>query len=525
MKPKRLTLCGWGPYKGEEKIDFTVFEEKGSVRSDFAEAATPTFVELVMEHGAKTYLIRRNPEYLRPRKRGGGAEGYTKEKENAILRYPDGRTTEGVKEVNAALREILVLDYQQFKKISMIAQGEFSRLLVASPRDKTRIFREIFDTGVFERFTQSLGMRARAAYARVSEQKHKLEEDVGLLLEGLEDTLWSHGAREELLKLTPGENWNYGAILALFQTLQAEAEEALEKKKHSYEKAENRLERQKAEISGFEDENRRILQLRQVCLEKEKLEAAAPEYAEKQDIYENALRAAEIEKLEVCYQNVAKQLSEKKEALEREKEKYLKKEQEHREKRTAFDEAQRRRRMNLIGMTAQLLEEGKPCPVCGSLHHPKPARDAGEAVSEEELGRLEQEADDVREKLLESHKRTAELKAGTESLQKQRAQSADSLQEQISAALEAFQEALSRQGFAHREDYEKAKRSAEQRRALQEELEAYRTKTAGNQELYRHLAETVSRKEPADLTHLMEELDILRKGRDNIVTEQKLWEG
>ena len=30
MKPKKLTLCGWGPYKSIEEVDFTVFEEKGT---------------------------------------------------------------------------------------------------------------------------------------------------------------------------------------------------------------------------------------------------------------------------------------------------------------------------------------------------------------------------------------------------------------------------------------------------------------------------------------------------------------
>ena len=82
---------------------------------------------------------------------------------------------EGTREVNAALQELLVLDYQQFKKISMIAQGEFAKLLVAPPKDKTRIFREIFGTGVYERFAQQLGQRARMLYGKVAEKKNKLE--------------------------------------------------------------------------------------------------------------------------------------------------------------------------------------------------------------------------------------------------------------------------------------------------------------------------------------------------------------
>lgn len=29
MKPIRLTICGWGPYKGKQEIDFTGLEKEG----------------------------------------------------------------------------------------------------------------------------------------------------------------------------------------------------------------------------------------------------------------------------------------------------------------------------------------------------------------------------------------------------------------------------------------------------------------------------------------------------------------
>ena len=147
MKPQKLILCAWGPYRNKQEVDFTAFYEQGiflitgatgagkttifdaisyalygalsgetrdkersGVRSDFAEPSEKTYVELAMEHGGKEYRIVRNPEYLRPKKRGDGT-AFTKERENAILYYPDGKVLEGVKEVNAALQEILVLDF------------------------------------------------------------------------------------------------------------------------------------------------------------------------------------------------------------------------------------------------------------------------------------------------------------------------------------------------------------------------------------------------------------------------------
>lgn len=144
MKPIRLTICGWGPYPEKQEIDFTGLErrglflitgptgagkttifdamtyalygnmsgemrEKNSVRSDFADADTKTYVELVMTHGGQEYKIYRNPEYLRKRKR---AEGLAKEKEKAVLTRPDGSVIEGSSEVTRRVQELLRLDYR-----------------------------------------------------------------------------------------------------------------------------------------------------------------------------------------------------------------------------------------------------------------------------------------------------------------------------------------------------------------------------------------------------------------------------
>lgn len=156
MKPIRLSICGWGPYKGKQEIDFTgldrrglflitgptgagkttIFDavtyalygsmsggmrEKGSVRSDFAAADMPTYVELVMSHEGREYTIYRNPEYLRPRKRQGitarqenmgdqadlpRQEQLTREKERAVFTEPDGKKIEGSSEVTRRVQEL-----------------------------------------------------------------------------------------------------------------------------------------------------------------------------------------------------------------------------------------------------------------------------------------------------------------------------------------------------------------------------------------------------------------------------------
>ena len=188
MRPIKLTMSAFGPYAGETTVDFeklgqsglylitgdtgagktTIFDaivyalygETSSkertpnmLRSKYADAGTPTFVELLFRCGDKEYRVKRNPEYLRPKKSG---TGFTKATADCELELPNQSVITKRSEVDDKIRAIIGLDSRQFMQIAMIAQGDFKKLLLASTDERKKIFRQIFKTENYESMQQKL---------------------------------------------------------------------------------------------------------------------------------------------------------------------------------------------------------------------------------------------------------------------------------------------------------------------------------------------------------------------------------
>ena len=191
MKPIKLVMSAFGPYAGETAVDFSALGSSGiflitgdtgagkttifdaisfalygeasggsqkraskTFRSDYAAAGTPTFVEYTFLHKGRVYCVRRNPEYLRPKKRG---EGFITENPDAVFSCEETEELlSGVEAVNRRVYELIGLNRNQFSQTVMIAQGDFMKILNAKSDERKKLFQKIFNTGFFEELQQRL---------------------------------------------------------------------------------------------------------------------------------------------------------------------------------------------------------------------------------------------------------------------------------------------------------------------------------------------------------------------------------
>lgn len=191
MKPKKLTMQGFGPYADAVTVDFdrlaesniflicgdtgagktTIFdaisfalygEASGgsgrrsakSFRSDYVDANTETYAELTFSHRGEVYTVRRSPEYQRAKKRGTGV--VTQAAAVSVLRHSDGLILDTREQAEPFLRSLIGLDREQFSQTVMIAQGDFLKILNAESKDRRPLFQKLFATTKIARFQELL---------------------------------------------------------------------------------------------------------------------------------------------------------------------------------------------------------------------------------------------------------------------------------------------------------------------------------------------------------------------------------
>ncbi len=502
MRPITLTISAFGPYAGENLLDMdrlgkdglylicgdtgsgktTIFDaitfalfgeasgtqrDTAGLRSKYADAGTKTFVKLTFESNGKLYTVKRIPEYMREAKRG---TGMTPQRPEAELTLPDGNIITKIREVDAAIHDILGVDREQFSQIAMIAQGDFKKLLLASTEERIKIFRKLFGTELYQRIQEELKKAvadAKNEYdilsAAVAGHTAELKSDTAyeckiddarsgrLLLPEIKD-LAKDLISYDTARLSELESQTKELEIKLeeVQYLLGKAEE--QKKNRDYlEKTEKELEGAKITTSElfkklYEEEGKkpyrdslseRISLISATLTDYEELDSGLKELQELETSLLLSEKKLEVDKSRLNEFNILqeeyfsefellKNVSEQKSKTESELTSYIMR-SEQLEKLTSelleidslkdklaiaqeeyLNASEKsgviRERFNLInkaflnaqaGLLSLSLNDGDPCPVCGSKHHPSPAVCMADAPTEAELNEAAKAAEEA----------------------------------------------------------------------------------------------------------------------------------
>ena len=193
MRPLSLKMTAFGSYAGPTTLPFedlkqglflvtgdtgagktTIFDaimfalygvasgadRKGDMlHCDYVSRAVDTEVQLRFRQGGKEYTVTRKIHFSKKR----GAEGQFGDGQvSASLIEPDRAATDGANKVTARCEELLGLNAEQFRKIILLAQGEFREFLKADSDKKNEILGKIFDNSLYV-YYQNLILAARDA--------------------------------------------------------------------------------------------------------------------------------------------------------------------------------------------------------------------------------------------------------------------------------------------------------------------------------------------------------------------------
>lgn len=588
MMPLNLTISAFGPYPEQIIIDFTQFQESGlflitgptgsgktmifdaivfalygkssgqmresdSLRCDHAAKETPTYVEYSFALHDQIYTVKRSPKYF--------VEGRkTAKAPSALLTLPDGKMVEGVREVDHRIVALLGVDEKQFKQIAMIAQGEFTKLIMSSSEERERVLRNLFHTEVYQRLEEKLKEKLklyRDKYDHLLKRKNQLiselkidSDDFDLYLhqqeallqkqqqslaqmqnqhESKKHTLQLYHLQNQrilklenlskqyqqlclqeadfrtlktqimLLKQAKDTNYYYQIFLqeqrqhdVLSQNLKAislQLDKSLKNHRQINEQYAH-IDEMKNEKNALQDkvnaQKKLIDDIYRYHHDYQEKQSYLQEYQSKQEEFKLLLQRTErLEnsvlkdqetindeaRLKMEFELAQKKFQSANErkikihelsqlndqyVLESDKrsdlqEIYQALEKEFYQEKNNFDEMEKLFYRQQAGIFASKLEEGKPCPVCGSLHHPQPAALLDEEVTTEKLNLQKRKVNSIQERFNDNRQQLMLKTQLLSTIQERIEQSSEELRIDSELTKELFIKELNKTNMIERE--------------------------------------------------------------------------
>ncbi|MCL1989121.1 MAG: SMC family ATPase [Firmicutes bacterium] len=440
-----ITFALYGKLSGENR-------NETALRSKYAKSTAETYVDFSFLYHDKKYFIRRVPKH----ERENAESKLISQEEERELRLPNGEVLTKKTEVNQVIESILGVNKSQFVQISMIAQGEFLKLLLAKTEDRSKIFRQIFDTKIYEEFqetvkkdlknatdyeellninlttakknvigvnltetaefelnetltnfisqdgeklavnsqilddlaknlgeiNQQLGTAAQiqAIQTKLETAKNRLPTEETTLTESTQNlaTIQENLPKYEKLNQTTAELERslpkYAVLQALLDSIQQKSEQ-LTTAKNEIANLENRQKKGNILLEEI-----KLQQLSKTEIILETLQNQQKTLQSEQQTIEN------LQKITNDYKKLQSDLSAAKSNYKNLSTNYSNLQKTYESLNKAFLDEQ-------AGVLADLLQPNEPCPVCGSLEHPQPAKLSQQAPTKEELQKAKQNAD------------------------------------------------------------------------------------------------------------------------------------
>ena len=405
------------------------------MRSDYADSSERTEVIFDFMLGDKTYRATRSPAQMVDKKRGSGQT--LAAMQASLSELEDGKEINTLRTgIEEAAGKLIGLNADQFCQVILLPQGDFRKLLVAKADEREAILKQLFKTQRFSEFKDRLKDRLDAKVREKMEKQTRedqilstagaadekqlasiVEEAEKSLQEAVETTRKQEKESNEFREVYQKETALMGHFTELDKALKQDAalkneegrmkemEASLSLIRSARELApyfvqldgitrEGRQEAQKLKTAKADMETYARLnetlekRIQELDAMKEKREEERKTALKMQDLVPKAkLYGAAVQALKNA-QNALSRAEEETKRLQASAEAARKARDAQKEKADAV------RKSYIDGqafLLAEGLEDGVPCPVCGAIHHPAPARGGDHVAKAEDVERAQKE--------------------------------------------------------------------------------------------------------------------------------------
>ncbi len=421
------------------------------MRCDSASDDIPTCVDFVFRLGQETYRFKRSirVHYVRGSGRREFREEHAcwKEQNGEWELWESGSETQ----VRRCAENLTGLTPEQFSQVIVLPQGDFLRLLRASSREKADMLRTLFSMTEWVKIQDALRERSKNLEKQVGKvdaqrdallRQEQAETPEALLekIEGLagqeKQLAISIQAKQAELVQAEERLRRCRELIQARQRLLAETEqmqkrikerkavqEKLEQQKKAVEKVpelrkeaeqaarravqlegELREAQQLSEMIQKLEQTRKDMEKARQCsqkakqMQKQRMERLAAGQKFLLEIQEAAEKLPKLQETDARlqqgmdayreFEKVYAQLQKQKDEIQQHQSQLDKNLVIAKSLTASRSQQEMLRCANQVFQLAGNLQEGKPCPVCGSIHHPNPAKGQSEAIKESELEAL-----------------------------------------------------------------------------------------------------------------------------------------